>query len=62
MTIEANVLPSNPAGIAKKFWTTPMMHVLDINAAQGADIGPLCDKHGSLSSTNGNDRCDPATK
>jgi hypothetical protein len=62
MTIEANVLPRNLAGIAKKIWTTPQIHVLDINAAAGATAGPLCDKHGSLSATMGNDHCDPSTK
>jgi hypothetical protein len=62
MTIEANVLPRNLAGIAKKVWTTPQIHVLDINAAAGSETGPLCDKHGSLSATSHNDRCDPITK
>jgi hypothetical protein len=62
MTIEANVLPRDLAYIAKKLWIAPQIHVLDMNAAEGAAVGPLCDKHGSLSSTSGNDRCDPATK
>jgi hypothetical protein len=62
MTIEATILTSYPAGIAKKIWTTPHIEVLDINAAEGSQVGPLCDKFGSLSFTTGNDRCDPATK
>ncbi len=62
MTIEATALPNNRTGIAKKVWTTPHIQVLDINAAEGATAGPLCDKQGSLSATGGNDRCDPSTK
>jgi hypothetical protein len=62
MTIEATVLPYDLAGIAKKVWTPPQIHVLDINEAEGADSGPFCDKHGSLSATPGNDRCNAATK
>ena len=59
MTIEANVLPNMRAGTAKKVWVTPCIQVLNINAAEGSQIGPLCDKHGSLSATTGNDRCTP---
>jgi hypothetical protein len=62
MTIEANVLSSNLAGIAKKPWVAPRIHVLDMNAAAGASVGPLCDKYGSLSASMGNDHCDPSTK
>jgi hypothetical protein len=62
MTIEANVLSRNLAGIAKKPWIAPRIHVLDMNAAEGSTAGPLCDKHGSLSATMGNDNCDPSTK
>jgi hypothetical protein len=62
MTIESTVLPYDLAGIAKKVWTAPQIHVLDINEAEGANTGPMCDKHGSLSATSGNDRCDPSTK
>jgi hypothetical protein len=59
MTIEATVLPEDVAGIAKKVWSAPRIQILDINAAEGASAGPLCDKHGSLSATEGNDRCTP---
>jgi hypothetical protein len=62
MTIEATLLPQNLAGIAKRIWITPQIHALNINAAAGATPGPLCDKHGSLSATEGNDHCDVATK
>jgi len=62
MTIEATALPYSKAGIAKKFWTTPNIHILEINTAEGATAGPLCDKFGSLSAGHGTDRCDPATK
>jgi hypothetical protein len=62
MMIEANVLSRNLAGNAKKPWIAPRIHVLDMNAAEGAVAGPLCDKHGSLSATSGNDFCDPSTK
>jgi hypothetical protein len=62
MTIEANVLSRNLAGIAKKPWIAPRIHVLDMKAAEGGQPGPLCDKHGSLSSGSGTDYCDPATK
>jgi hypothetical protein len=62
MTIEASNLSTHPAEIARKSWTAPAIHVLDLHAAQGATAGPLCDKHGSLSGTLGNDRCNTATK
>ena len=62
MTIEANVLSRNLAGTAKKLWMAPRIHVLDMNAAEGAAAGPLCDKYGSLSGSVGNDKCDPSTK
>ena len=62
MTMETKVLPYKRAGIAKQAWTAPRIHILTINAAEGAQVGPKCDKHGSLSATAGNDKCDPATK
>ena len=37
----------------KLIWTTPVLKVVSITAAQGANPGPLCDKHGSLSSGSG---------
>ena len=62
MTIEATVLPEDLAGIAKKVWSAPRIQILDINAAEGAAAGPLCDKFGSLSATSSHDYCDAATK
>lgn len=62
MTIEATVLPQNLAGIAKKVWIAPHIQALNLNEAEGAVSGPLCDKHGSLSATQGNDHCDVSTK
>jgi hypothetical protein len=57
MTTETHALPYKRAGIAKQVWIAPRIHVLSINAAEGAMAGPKCDKHGSLSATNGNDKC-----
>jgi hypothetical protein len=62
MTIEVNVLPYKRAGIAKQVWIAPCVHILTINAAEGAQTGPKCDKHGSLSATSGNDKCLPDQK
>ena len=62
MMIEKNVLSRSLAGTAKKPWIAPRIHVLDMNAAEGAAAGPLCDKHGSLSAGTGMDHCDPSTK
>jgi len=59
MTIEQNVLPKDVDRIVKKPWNAPRIQILDINAAEGATAGPLCDKHGSLSASTGNDRCTP---
>jgi hypothetical protein len=54
MNIEP-ILPSQAT--MKKIWISPAIQVLDINQALGATAGPLCDKHGSLSATQGNDSC-----
>jgi hypothetical protein len=57
MTPEPSTLPDQPH--AKPPWTAPHIKALQLNAAQGADSGALCDKYGSLSATSGNDRCQP---
>ncbi len=44
-------------GPQKQSWTAPVIQMLSIHAAEGANAGPLCDKHGSLSAQTGNDRC-----
>jgi hypothetical protein len=62
MMTEANVLPYKRAGIARQVWTAPRIQILDIRGAEGANTGPLCDKHGSLSATTGNDRCTSSEK
>jgi hypothetical protein len=33
----------------KKMWTLPVITVTQLNTAGGADVGPLCDRYGSLS-------------
>lgn len=35
----------------KELWTTPKIQIVELSQAQGAQAGPLCDKHGSLSSS-----------
>jgi hypothetical protein len=50
------------AGKAKRAWTAPRIHILTIDSAEGATIGPKCDKHGSLSATAGNDKCTSSEK
>jgi hypothetical protein len=62
MTTETYAFPYKRAGIAKQVWIAPRIHVLSINAAEGAQAGSKCDKHGSLSATNGNDKCLPDQK
>jgi hypothetical protein len=57
MTPESSNIPTPPC--ARPPWTTPHIKTLQLNAAQGADSGALCDKYGSLSATSGNDRCQP---
>lgn len=39
--------------IRKTEWSAPMVTVLQINTAEGSISGPLCDKHGSLSTGGG---------
>jgi hypothetical protein len=60
--IETTSPPSTDSQFAKKVWISPYIHMLDINAAEGAAAGPLCDKFGSLSATSSHDYCDAATK
>ena len=36
----------------KKSWSAPAIQIIQLNVAEGAQAGPLCDKHGSLSSSN----------
>lgn len=33
----------------KRAWSAPALSVVEINSAEGSQTGPLCDKHGSLS-------------
>ena len=62
MTTETKALPYKRAGIAKQVWSAPRIHILTINSAEGAQVGPKCDKHGSLSATAGNDKCTASQK
>ena len=34
-------------------WITPVIQIEAISEAKGSQAGPLCDKHGSLSSASG---------
>ena len=34
---------------SKRTWIAPEVEILDLRAALGAEVGPLCDKFGSLS-------------
>jgi len=40
---------SDTTVVSKVTWSMPLTEVLDINAASGSNVGPLCDKYGSLS-------------
>ncbi len=62
MTVEPTSLPTQQAGPTKMFWAAPTVQILDLYRAEGATAGPLCDKHGSLSATAGNDSCTGPTK
>jgi hypothetical protein len=60
-----NSLTSNgldPSELVKQRWTAPAIAMLSIYAAEGANAGPRCDKHGSLSAQTGNDSCSPSMK
>jgi len=43
----------------KRLWTVPVFHTIRLNLALGSKSGSLCDKFGSLSASQGNDRCTP---
>jgi hypothetical protein len=62
MTIDTTSFSRMETQVAKKVWLSPQIQILNINSAEGAEAGPLCDKFGSLSATHGHDKCDPSTK
>jgi hypothetical protein len=37
------------AATVKRVWDRPRIEMVDLDAAEGAQTGPKCDKHGSLS-------------
>jgi hypothetical protein len=37
----------------KKIWDSPRVEIVELNAAEGSQPGPKCDKHGSLSTGPG---------
>jgi hypothetical protein len=50
---ERQVVRYNRQEPQKKAWTEPKLEVLHINVAEGANAGPKCDKHGSVSNGPG---------
>jgi hypothetical protein len=38
---------------AKRIWDSPRVQIVEMNAAEGSQPGPKCDKHGSLSTGPG---------
>jgi hypothetical protein len=56
-------LPSSESiKAAKRLWASPSIHIIILTEAKGSISGPLCDKHGSLSATQDNDRCSASQK
>jgi hypothetical protein len=49
MTSNTTAATSGRSEGSKRTWTAPNVEILDIRAALGAKVGPLCDKFGSLS-------------